>query len=205
MRSVEYRPWRAGDRVSIPWFQVLTAARRDGIAFTLTDGHRTLAEQADRYAVYKRFGRPLAARPSATAPHIRTGRIDHAIDVNALDGGAGRLAAWLRRKGAHATFPVPGEAWHLEVPRIDLERLAREVSDPLAGFPDVERQLLHSYDGLVRLKHAGRDTAEAAESRSRLRRLMTARRKAIWHAAQTTGWHKLNRSARYAALKSRTR
>jgi hypothetical protein len=60
--------------------------------------------------------------------------------VNALDGGTGRLAAWLRRRGAEATFPVPGEAWNIEVPLADLERLARQVSDPLAGFPEKERR-----------------------------------------------------------------
>jgi hypothetical protein len=205
MSNVDYRQWDSDDRVSAEWFAVLSAARRDGVAFTVTDGHRTVAEQRDRFAVFQRFGRPVAARPSPTAPHIRTGRPDHAIDVNALDGGAARLAAWLRRRGAKATFPVPGEAWHVEVPRPDLERLARQVSDPLAGFPEKERRWILSYDALVRQKRAGRDTPEAMESRSRLRRLMTARRKAIWHAAQESGWDRLHRSARYEALKSRTR
>ena len=205
MRSVDYRQWDSDDRVSEQWFAVLDAARKDGVAFTVTDGHRTMAEQRDRWAVFQRFGRPVAARPSPTAPHIRTGRPDHAIDVNALDGGAGRLASWLRRKGAAATFPVPGEAWHIEVPRGDLERLARHVSDPLAGFPEKERRWIVSYDALVARKRAGRDTPAAMESRRRLRALMTTRRKAIWHAAQDSGWHRLNRTARYEALKSRTR
>jgi len=205
MSSVDYRQWDSDDRVSDEWFAVLTAARSEGVAFTVTDGHRTMSEQRDRFAVFQRFGRPVAARPSPIAPHIRTGRPDHAIDVNALDGGAGRLAAWLRRKGARATFPVPGEAWHIEVPGPDLERLARRVSDPLAGFPEKERRWIVSYDALRRQKRAGRDTAQASEERSRLRRLMTTRRKAIWHAAQTSGWNRLNRSARYEALKARTR
>jgi hypothetical protein len=205
MSTVDYRQWDADDRVSTEWLAVLNAARRDGIAFMVTDGHRTMAEQRDRYAVYQRFGRPLAARPSPTAPHIRTGRPDHAIDVNSLDGGAGRLAAWLRRKGANATFPVSGEPWHLEVPRADLQRLALQVSDPLSGFPAKERRWIVSYDALVKQKRAGRDTQEAMESRVRLRGLMTARRKAIWHAAQESGWNRLHRSARYEALNSRTR
>ena len=205
MTTVNYRQWDTDDRVSAEWFAVLTAARRDNVAFTVTDGHRTLAEQRDRFAVFQRFGRPTAARPSPTAPHIRSGRSDHAIDVNALDGGAARLAAWLRRHGARATFPVLGEAWHIEVPGPDLARLAREVSDPLAGFPAKERRWILSYDAIVRQKRAGRATAEASEARVRLRELMTKRRKAIWHAAQESGWSRLNRSARYAALKTRTR
>jgi hypothetical protein len=205
MSSINYRRWDADDRVSAEWHAVLTAARRDGVAFVVTDGHRTLAEQADRFAVFQRDGHPVAARPSPMAPHIRTGRPDHAIDVNALDGGAGRLAAWLRRHGAGATFPVPGEAWHIEVPRTDLERLARRVSDPLAGYPAKERRWIRAYARLLKQKHHGHDTAEASQERARLRRLMTTRRKAIWRAAQQTGWNKLNRSARYRSLASLTR
>lgn len=205
MSTIEYRRWDDDDRVSAEWHDVLEAARRERVAFTVTDGHRTLAEQADRFAVFQRDGHPVAARPSATAPHIRTGRPDHAIDVNALDGGAARLAAWLRRNGAGATFPVPGEAWHIEVPRGDLERLARRVGDPLISYPAKERRWLRAYDQLVHKKHAGRDTAEASQQRQRLRQLMTARRKAIWRVAQQTGWTTHNRGARYRSLKARTR
>jgi hypothetical protein len=205
MTAIEYRRWDEDDRVSAQWHDVLAAARRDGVAFVVTDGHRTLAEQADRFAVFQRDGHPVAARPSATAPHIRTGRPDHAIDVNALDGGAARLAAWLRRKGAGATFPVPREPWHIEVPRADLERLARRVSDPLLGYPAKERLWIRAYDRLVAQKRAGHDTPRASERRSRLRQLMTARRKAIWRVAQQTGWHTHNRGDRYRSLKHRTR
>ena len=204
MSQVDYRQWDSDDRVSAQWYTVLSAARRAGVAFMLTDGHRTIGEQRDRWAVYQRFGHPVAARPSPTAPHIRSGRPDHAIDVNALDGGAGRLAAWLRRQGAKATFPVPGEPWHIEVPRDDLERLHRRLSDPFAGFPEKERRWILAYDKLVKQQRRGRETAETSESRERLRRLMTARRKAIWHAARESGWDRLHRRVRYEALKSRT-
>ena len=101
--TVSYRRWDADDRVSDEWHVVLTRARRDGVAFTVTDGHRTFAEQQQRFDVFLRVGRPRAARPSPSAPHIRTGRPDHALDVDSLDGGAGRLAAWLRRQGAART------------------------------------------------------------------------------------------------------
>jgi hypothetical protein len=203
--TVTYRRWDADDRVSKEWHAVLSAARADGVSFLVTDGHRTMAEQAARFAHFQRHGSPLAARPSPTAPHIRTGRPDHAIDVNALDGGAGRLAAWLRRAGAGATFPVPGEPWHIEVPRADLERLATKLADPLAGYPDVERRLIRTYDRSLRRKRAGRDTAAERERRQRLRRVMTGRRKAIWRAARETGWHKLKRRDRYRSLLARTR
>ena len=202
--AVKYRRWDADDRVSAQWHAVLSAAKADGVRFLVTDGHRTMGEQQQRWDTYQRFGHPVAARPSATAPHIRSGRPDHAIDVNALDGGAGRLAAWLRTHRAGATFPVPHEPWHIEVPRDDLERLAARFSDPLAGFPAKERNWIHSYDKLVRLKHAGHDPADGSERRIRLRGLMTARRKAIWRAAHQSGWNHLKRRARYRSLLVRT-
>lgn len=205
MSTVKYPRWDADDRVSVEWHAVLTAARRDGVSFLVTDGHRTFAEQADRFAVFQRDGHPVAARPSDTAPHIRTGRPDHAIDVNALDGGAGRLAAWLRRNGADATFPVPGEAWHIEVPRDDLERLARRVGDPLAAYPEKERRWIRAYDELKRKQRTGQGTAQVELELARLKQVMTARRKAIWRAAQESGWNRLNRGDRYRSLKSRTR
>ncbi len=202
--AVKYRRWDADDRVSAQWYAVLSAAKADGVSFLVTDGHRTMAEQQDRWDTFQRFGSPVAARPSPTAPHIRTGRPDHAIDVNARDGGAGRLATWLHKHGAAASFPVPGEAWHIEVPRDDLERLAKKVSDPLAGYPAKERHWIRAYDSLVRMRNAGHDPADGSERRSRLRQLMTDRRKAIWRAAQHTGWHQLKRRARYRSLLART-
>jgi len=203
--AVKYRRWDADDRVSAQWYAVLRAAKADGVSFLVTDGHRTMAEQQDRWDTYKRFGSPVAARPSPTAPHIRVGRPDHAIDVNALDGGAGRLAAWLRNHGAAASFPVPGEAWHIEVPRDDLERLARRVGDPLAAYPEKERRWIRAYDVLERKQRTGQGTAQVELELARLKQVMTARRKAIWRAAQESGWNRLSRGDRYRSLKSRTR
>jgi hypothetical protein len=203
--AVTYRRWDADDRVSAQWHRVLTAARRDGVAFLVTDGHRTMAEQAERYATYQRFGHPVAARPSANAPHIRTGRHDHAIDVNALDGGAGRLAAWLRRHGVAAAFPVPDERWHMEAPADQLARLARELADPLAGYPASERHWIRAYDRLRDLERAGRDTADVRRRLERLRVRMAHRRRAIRLAAQRSGWDQLRRRDRFRSLEARTR
>ena len=201
--AVKYRRWDADDRVSAQWYAVLSAAKADGISFLVTDGHRTMAEQRERWNTFQHGG-ALAAFPSPTAPHIRVGRPDHAIDVNARDGGASRLAAWLRSHGAAASFPVHGEPWHIEVPRDDLERLAKKVSDPLAGYPAKERRWIRTYDALLRMKHEGHDPADGRERRASLRQLMTNRRKAIWRAAQRTGWHRLKRRARYRSLLART-
>ena len=152
--AVKYRRWDADDRVSAQWYAVLSAAKADGVSFLVTDGHRTMAEQQERWNTFQHVG-ATAAFPSPTAPHIRTGRPDHAIDVNARDGGAMRLAAWLRKHGAAASFPVLHEPWHIEVPRDDLERLAKKVADPLAGYPAKERHWIRAYDALVRMKDAG--------------------------------------------------
>lgn len=120
-----------GKRVSRAWLIVLREARKH-VAFTLNSGRRTMAEQSALYRQNMlngrpRSGRPLTARPSPIAPHIRVGRPDHAIDVDSLDGGETRLQKWLRKQGARAENTVAGESWHLEVPLRDLLRLARKI------------------------------------------------------------------------------
>ncbi|HWT25183.1 MAG TPA: peptidoglycan-binding domain-containing protein [Solirubrobacteraceae bacterium] len=107
-------PMIDGNRVSDEWYAVLSAARNDGVRFVLTDGRRTMTEQWARYNHYKRHGSPIAAFPSPTAPHIRKGRPDHALDINALDGGADRLDAWCTAKGLPLANTVASEAWHKE-------------------------------------------------------------------------------------------
>jgi len=152
-----------GNTVSKPWHAVLTAARKD-ISFSVTDGRRSMALQAVRYATYLRNGHPLAARPSPGAPHINYGRANHAIDVNALDGGAERLVSWLRRKGIRsASRPVPGEPWHIQVSRSELlalvERLDRGGDDPiirpyfLKPFRANDREAVVSLQKLLRGLH----------------------------------------------------
>lgn len=193
-----------GKTVSREWAAVLTAAARE-VAFSLDSGHRTMAEQQALYNHFLAVGSPLAARPSANAPHIRLGRIDHAIDVNSLDGGAKRLAIWLHGKGAHPTFPVPGEAWHIEVPAAELATLARTLSDPLLNYTPNERRTIREYDALKRRR---RDR----EQRIRLRDVMKAQRKRIWRAAQPKssggdgrGWDHAHRRDRYESLLARTK
>jgi hypothetical protein len=193
-----------GKTVSREWAAVLTAAARE-VAFRLDSGHRTMAEQQVLFNHFLAVGSPLAARPSASAPHIRLGRIDHAIDVDSLAGGAKRLAIWLHGKGAHPTFPVPGEAWHIELPAAELAALARKLSDPLSNYTPNERRTIREYDALKRQR---RDR----EQRSRLRHVMTAQRKRIWREAQPKssggdgrGWDHAHRRARYESLLARTK
>jgi hypothetical protein len=200
--AVTYVGFR-GHTVSREWATVLGAAGRE-VAFMLDSGHRTMPEQQALYRHYLRFGSPLAAKPSGNAPHIRSGRIDHAIDVNARDGGANRLAAWLHAKGGHPSFPVGGEPWHIELGLGDLRALAGKLGDPLRRYTASERRLIREYDAL---KRARRDR----KRRNALRALMKAQRKRIWRAAQPRssggdgrGWDHANRRARYRSLLART-
>jgi lysozyme len=74
--------------------------------------------------------------------------------------------------------------------------LSGEVS-PHALLTARERRLVTEYDAL----HArGRNPAR----RRQLRRLMTAQRQRLWHAARDSGWGRFNRRARYRALLART-
>jgi GH24 family phage-related lysozyme (muramidase) len=136
-----------GKRVSGPWKRVLDEARAHGVRFLLTSGRRSMAEQ---WALYRQNmvrpgvpkpGRPLTAFPNPTAPHIRVGRADHALDVNALDGGENRLQAWLSKHNVMTTNPVPGEAWHLEASSGDLKRFAERIKREHRKERDRDRRL----------------------------------------------------------------
>jgi hypothetical protein len=197
--AVTYRPFR-GKSLSAEWLVVLTAAAKEGVNFTLNSGHRTMAEQQDLVNKQGLFGpnNPHgAAFPSAIAPHIRVGRIDHALDVDAADGSAQRLAAWLRAKGAHPAFTIATEPWHIELPAADLRSLASTLGDPLSGYTEHERAWIREYDRLRRERRG-------LERRRELRVAMKRQRKRIWRAAQAGGWDHANRRARYRSLLART-
>lgn len=165
----------AGRRVSRPWLIVLRAADQAGVRFNVTSGHRTFAEQTALYRLYRQGRGNLAAAPAHTAPHIRTGRIDHAIDVNALDGGADRLVSWLRRQGVRATKPVRGEAWHIEAPAADLERLAGRLALP----PLTAGEREHAANLLARRRTAARHNGWSRVADEHLR---SANRSNAWIA-----------------------
>lgn len=118
--AVQYVPID-GELVSREWGVVLAAMRADGVAFRVNEGHRTWARQAFLRSLYLRGAGALAAVPSSTAPHIRTGRIDHALD---LSNAAGAMR-WLRAHRLDARLTVPGESWHVEVPAPQLAAFAR--------------------------------------------------------------------------------
>lgn len=110
---------RDREMVSREWDEFLRAAHGAGWNGNVNEGHRTLARQAFFWANYLRGG-TLAARPSPFAPHIRTGRIDHAIDVS--DSQA--LIDYGAKQGVTLRRTVRGEVWHLEASAADLIRFA---------------------------------------------------------------------------------
>lgn len=116
-----------GKRVSRTWKRVLTRAQKDGVSFRLNSGRRTLAEQWRFWRIYQAGGN-VAAYPLPTAPHIRVGLPNHAIDVdtNVGDGEAG-LQRWLQRRGVRVGNPVWGEPWHMDADLRTLLRLARRI------------------------------------------------------------------------------
>lgn len=189
-------------RVSDEWAIVLTAARADGVRFRLNSGQRTFAEQDALRKLYLAGRGPLAAKPSHDAPHIRTGRPDHALDVDMYVGdGVRGLARWLQRAGASVAWTVPGEGWHIETPRADLERLARSLTGPIGWLTPVELRRVRELDAI----RTGATPAHPDRERV-LVRVLTDQRKRIWRAAQNPGgWTAHNRAKRYRSLLARTR
>lgn len=105
-----------GMRVSRDWYDVLRLAEAEGVVFQLNSGQRTFAEQqalVARLGVWSPSNKTGAAVPSHSAPHIRTGRQDHALDVQ-TGPGHDHLVRWLGARGVPMAHTVPGEPWHIE-------------------------------------------------------------------------------------------
>jgi hypothetical protein len=175
-----------GHRVSEAWFHVLTAARRDGVHFVLNSGQRTMAEQQHLYGLYRAGKGNLAAKPSPTAPHIRVGRQDHALDVRWDDGGRERLQRWLRSKGVETALTVPGEPWHVEAISTAALLAAGERLRP-PRFTALERRLLAA--------PRTRANRLALRAQARAIRLAAARPRGLGG-----GWDRLDRKRRRSGL-----
>lgn len=119
-----------GKPVSVAWHRVLTRARKKGIKFSVTSGHRTFAEQARLRRLFEQGRGPLAAIPSRNAPHIRSGRPDHAIDFGPDPESVRRLLRFLNSRALGGRLTVPGEWWHVEVQAGRLVNLARRIAAP---------------------------------------------------------------------------
>lgn len=204
--SVRYVPWADStgqEVISEQWAVALRDAHDDGVDTHVNEGHRTKDRQRQlirEQGIYNAVTNPHGAAPvSDNAPHIRTGRFDHAIDFR----DAAAVARWLRAHGIRCAFTVATESWHLEANAADLQAYFVAHRDPLVGYTASEKRWIREYD---QLKRSGKDRAR----RGVLRERMTTRRRAIWRLAQTKhkggdghGWT-ASRIRRYHSLTART-
>ena len=138
--------------VSVEWHCVLTDMRHDGVVFNVREGHRTFARQWYFWRLYKSGRGNLAAFPSPIAPHIRTGRIDHAIDF----GNDWAVFNWLRSKSLNPRRTVTGESWHIEVSAADLRAYFKRhggVDEPTIRKGSTQRSSIIRLQKLLRGLH----------------------------------------------------
>jgi hypothetical protein len=156
-----------GELVSAPWKTALIHMERE-LPNNVNEGKRTM----ERQRFFWNCGPSgccccnncnLAAFPSPFAPHIRVGRIDHAIDFS---DGAG-AERWLDRHDIRAWRSVPGEDWHVEVNASDLKRFHKEnLGDRYDNLPKhierIARDLI-SARHTVRTRIQDRDKIDSQE------------------------------------------
>lgn len=149
--AIKYMPID-GEEVSSIWYPLLSATRAAGVRFNVNEGHRTMARQI----YFWTHQPPLAARPSPNAPHIRTGRWNHAIDFNNAESV--RQYFWNRWKiRLVRTVRWPNgsvrEEWHLEVDPRDMSKMV-EIARKLGtgGSDDKTLHIGQSGPSIVKLK-----------------------------------------------------
>lgn len=161
MSAVEYhklpeRMTTGPERVSLPWWVVLKDMDAQHVDIHVNEGHRTLERQAElvrEKGLWSLSNQTGAAAPSANAPHIRTGRIDHALDLGSDTRTAIRA---LYARGIHAQAPIVREPWHIEANPDDLRRYYNRFTnyyEPKKAPGDVVRVVKahlrrHGYKGL---------------------------------------------------------
>jgi hypothetical protein len=121
--AVIYMPYQ-GEELSREIYSVFMAYTADtGNVLTLNEGHRTMLRQAElvrQVGLFNSKTNPTgAAWPSPFAPHIRTGRIDHAVDVPWQQWAA--FMRWAAGK-VKVFRPISSELWHWEFDAASLKR-----------------------------------------------------------------------------------
>lgn len=118
---------RDHEEVSYPWFWLLhDLYYEDHVDFNVNEGHRTMERQAElvrEKGVWSSSNPTGAARPSPSAPHIRTGRVDHACD---FDNAVGVMVAAGERGVTLRQTIMPFEPWHLEADAAELVAYAKK-------------------------------------------------------------------------------
>lgn len=130
------------ERVSWPLAIGLLAARKGGVRFHVNEGRRTMARQAEllrEKGLYNRITNPSgAAWPSPTAPHIKVGRWDHALD---LDNASAVIGFFRNVIGVTLLRTVTTENWHVELAPADKAQLvawARKHARAVLGPPTLK-------------------------------------------------------------------
>lgn len=102
------------EEASLPWYVLLVKMFEKGDIGNVNEAKRTRARQEElvrQKGVWSPSNPFGAARYSPQAPHIREGRVDHAIDVNTSGAFITRAA----KLGIRLYRAVSTEEWHLEV------------------------------------------------------------------------------------------
>lgn len=196
-----------GELVSEDWFIFLTAARQAGVKYHINEGHRTFARQLYFWNCYK-SGKcnngNLAAFPSNNAPHIRTGREDHAIDSDDLQN----IINYGRQNIVTISRTVPGESWHGEANAKQLAEFAkahRWVKDKYAVLSDWERKavskLFYHRKKMKQHKSGNVYLSNLIWARWWKARLLV-RANLLYRLGKSQGWGKLDRGKRQAILRS---
>lgn len=168
--------------------------RRFGVTLRPTgprSSYRSFSEQVALRRLYLAGKGDLAAVPGTSnhglglAVDLATPQMRHIVDQ------IGAKYGWAKRWS-----DAPTEWWHLKW-RPGSYAAVRAAQDPLAEYPDDERENIRQYDDWKR-------RGVNPDGRKRLQADMTRQRKAIWRAAQKTGWGRAHRRERYRSLKART-
>lgn len=176
---VEYRRLPASlsvdrEEVSLAQYILLTEIEPDLPAeFNVNEGHRTperqqeLIDEKGLWSPSNPFG---AAPVSPTAPHIKTGQIDHALDCQRPD----TLVTEARHEGVDYRYTVPTEGWHVEPDEDDLERFIHtERKKRKAAVTKAKKAKRNAHRAVLRA--AGKLKKARARERAAVKRLKEAR------------------------------
>jgi hypothetical protein len=105
------------EKVSGVWDVLLwDLHKHDPVTFNVNEGHRTFARQRElvkEKGLWSPSNPTGAAAPTRNAPHIMTGRFDHAIDFSNAEG----VVAAARKRGVILHRPISTEPWHVTLDR----------------------------------------------------------------------------------------
>jgi lysozyme len=121
---------------------------------------------------------------------VRSSTLVRRLNAGDAAGAANEFMRWTKSAGR----VLPGLVRRRNAER---ELFNSAQTDPLAGYPSNEVQMIRQYDALRR-QHV-----QDARTRDLVAR-MTAERKSVWRAGEAGGWEQNHRHERYHSLLART-